>query len=459
MEIRMNKKKVAITAALLVTAVAVGKITLSASAAVKVNTRMASKGNIEKTAEINGNVVSNEIVSKYSEIDGRIAKVNFKVGDYVKKGDLIIGYDNDELERKIELADYSMKETFGGYDSIIQAGGRSAGLYYEAKKSLSGLDEQITQTQAAIDDLTRKLTDKRASIADYGAKLQISVVDWADQPDSDEYSNLQKLLAENSYDQQFDPEIIRMQEEINELNVQLTSYRELKSQMVSQKATGYAGLITDGTNDQIEAARAANEISTAEETKRLETAKKGVRADFAGVVTEIGVSENETVSTGSFLFTIESTEDVVIRMNVNKYDILDIENGQSASCTIKGREYTGKISRIERMTGKDESSTVGVEVALDEPDENIILGLETKVRVTTASLEDVIMIPLDALCMDEDEEFVFVIEDNAAKKRVVETGVKNDDDVQIVSGIEDGEVVIWNDDKELTDGMSVRSDS
>ncbi|MBR5115985.1 MAG: HlyD family efflux transporter periplasmic adaptor subunit, partial [Lachnospiraceae bacterium] len=404
MEIKMSKKKLALTAALIVATVTIGKVAMSASAVTKVNSYAVSTGSIEKITEINGNVVSDEIASKYSEIGGRVAGVKFKVGDYVKKGDTIISYDNEDLDRKIELADYSMKESFGGYDNVIQAGGRSAGLYYEAKKTLQNLDGQIAETQTAIDDLSRRLTAKRASIADYGAKLQISVVDWSDQPTSDEYMNLQKLLASNSYDQQFDPEILQMQEQIDALQVQLTSYRELKSQMVSQKASSYSGLITDGTKEQIEAAKAANEISTKEVIDRMEEAKKGVKADFAGVLTEIGVSENETVSEGAFLFTIESTENVVIRINVNKYDILDIEVGQPTACTIKGKDYTGKISRIEHMTGRDESANVGVEVRLDEPDENIILGLETKVKVTTASLEDVITIPMDALCMDDNDE-------------------------------------------------------
>ncbi len=455
MGIKMNRKHVAVTAALLTAALAVGSVTMNASAAVKVTAHVAAKTPMERTAEINGNVVSGETVSMYSEIDGRIAHVNCRVGDYVKKGDTIISYDQDELQRNIDLADYSMKETFAGYDNIIQAGGRSAGLYSEAKSTLAQLEGQINETQAAIDRLNREITAKRASIADYGAKLQISVVDWSEKPDSDEYENLQKLLAMNAYDQQFDPEVLSMQEQLDALNVQLASARELKSQMISQKTASYTGLITEGTKEQIEAAKASGEISTQDTVGRLEAAKNGVRADFSGVVTEIGVSENETVGTGTFLFTIESAEDAVIRINVNKYDILDIEVGQPASCTIKGKEYTGKVSRIEHMTGRGESANVGVEISLDAPDENIILGLETKVRVTTASLEDALAIPIDALCMDADHEYVFVQNNKEAKMRIVETGVKNDTMVQILSGLEEGDVVIWDDDTELTDGTSV----
>lgn len=458
MGIIKNKKNLAITSAILAVIVTAGTVTMHANAAIKVNSYTVQKDTIVKIVEVNGNVESDNTVSKYSDIEGRIAKVNVKIGDYVKRGDIVISYDTEEIDRKIELADYTMKETFGGYDSIIQSGGRSAGLYSEAKSTLNELESQINATQAAIDDLNRKITARRASLADLGAKLQISVIDWADKPDSTEYENLQKLVATNAYDQQFDPEVLRMQEELNSLNVSLTSYKELKSIMVSQKATGYAGLITDGTKEQIEAAKAADEISNSDMIEKLNNAKDGVKADFDGVVTAIGVSENETVADGTFLFTIESTEDVVIRINVNKYDILEIEEGQTTACTIKGKDYTGRVSRIEHMTGQGESSNVGVEVSLDEPDENIILGLETKVKITTASIEDALIVPMDALSLDDEGECVYVLVDNEAKRRSVETGVKNDEYVQILAGIESGETVIWNDDTELTDGMSVRAE-
>ena len=98
-----------------------------------------------------------------------------------------------------------------------------------------------------------------------------------------------------------------------------------------------------------------------------------------------------------------------------------------------------------------------VEVTLDEPDENIILGLETKVKIDSASLENVLIIPLDALCEDEEGEYVYILSDDQADKCFVETGVRNDNDVQIVSGIYEGDIVIWNDEVELSDGMEVKA--
>ncbi len=456
MEFLKNKKRVSVIAVLCAAALAIGGMSMHANAAMKVKTYVAGRGNIVKIVEVNGNVVSNETASYYSKINGKIAKINFKVGDVVKKGDVIVSYDNDEIDRMIALTDYSYQEAIGNYDSIIQAGGRSAGLYSEAKTTLADLDNKIALTQQVIDITKNNLIEKKAALANEGANLQISVIDWADQPNSEEYENLQKEIASNAVAQQFAPEIVSMQENLDALTEQLTSYKELKSQMVSQKATGYAGLLTEGTKEQVEAAKASNEISTQNTIDRYNEALEGIKAEFNGVITSIGVSENETVGDGSFLFTIESSEDIVVKVNVNKYDIVDMEEGQQAVAAIKNKDYTGKITRIEHMTGQGESANIGVEISLDEPDDSIILGLETKVKVTTASLENEITIPLDALGMDAEGNYVFVLNDKKAELRRIEVGIKSDDYAQVVSGISENEIIIWNDEAELSDGMDVR---
>jgi RND family efflux transporter MFP subunit len=457
MELMKNKKGVAFVSLGLVAAMAIGGVALNANAAIKVNTYTASLGSLTRNTEINGNVVSNNSVSYYSKIDGRIAEIKVREGDFVKRGDLLISYDNEEIDRKISLTDYSMHENAGNYDNIIQTGGRNAGLYSEATKNLSVLEQQITDTQAAIDSAQNRLLEKQAQLADFGAKLQISMIDWSDKPDSDEYENLAKMAASNSYAQQYDPEIISLQQQLNTLNVELASYKELKAQMVSQKTSSTMGLVTEGTKEQVDAAKAANELTSTVAISDYEEAKKGIRAEFDGVVTSVQAVVNSTVPTGAFLLTLESAEDVVIKMDVNKYDILDMEVGQNASTVIKNQNYTGKVSRIEHMTGSDGSSNIGVEVTLDEPDDNIILGLETKVKVESAALDNILIIPLDALCEDDTEEYVFVLTDGKAVKHTVETGIKNDDDVQIVSGLNEGDTVIWNDETELENGMDVRA--
>ncbi len=159
------------------------------------------------------------------------------------------------------------------------------------------------------------------------------------------------------------------------------------------------------------------------------------------------------------LVTVASSDDIIVKCSVNKYDILSIKEGQIVSTKIGNTDYAGTVTRIEKIAGADNGSTpgVGVEVRLDQPDDSIILGLDVKSKVSVAAAEDTICIPKNAAVEEEDGTYVFVEKDKKAVKKSVETGVKNDDMIEITSGLNEGDVVIWNDDAEIKEGMDVKS--
>ena len=455
-KIKEHKKILFIAAALVIVAATLG-VSISSKAAMSVNAYSVDKGALDSEIEVNGNVESDFDKVYYSDIDARIGSINIKEGDFVKKGDVIISYDTEEIERLEALTNLQAKADLGSYNNAMQSGGRTAGLYSEAKNNLAVLDQQIADTQAAITRSQNALIEKKASLSDFGSKLQISLIDWADKPDSDEYENLQKLVQTNAYEQQYHPDIVRMQEELDSLNMQLANLKEYKAEMTSQKASTVNALMTSGAKEQLEAVKEANEISSSEKLEDYEAAKEGIKADFDGIVTEINVKEGSTIGKGTTLFTLKSTSDIVIKSSVNKYDIVNVEEGQPASVTIKNKEYAGKVSRIERMTKESGTGTgIGIEITLDEPSDDIILGLEAKAHIHTANLSDVLRIPLEALNEDEDGSYVFVARDGKAEKEFVECGIRNENMVEIRSGLSESELVVWRDTEEISDGMGVK---
>jgi len=450
-----GKKKMMIVGGIMAAAIAIGGISVSANAAITVNSYKADRGALSQVLEINGNVETDNSQTYYSEIDGKVGMVHVKEGDFVKKGDLLISYDSERLDYLASLEDLKAQSDLGSYNNSMQTGNRTAGLYGEAKRNLTVLDQQIADTQAAITQTQNDLLERRSALADEGAKLQISLVDWADKPDSDEYENLQKLVQSNAYEQQYASDIVQMQEELNRLNVQLAACKEYKAEMTSQKAATVNGLMTQGAKEQLEAVKASNEMINADKRQKYEEAKDGIRAEFDGVVKKIQVVEGGMVSEGMAMVVLDSVDDIVLRLSVNKYDIVNLEEDQPATVRIKNKDYTGKVSRIERMTGED-STGIGVEVTLDEPDSDIILGLEAKVKITAASEENVLRIPMDAVSSDETGDYVFLLDNKKAVKQKVEIGIENDDMAEIISGIKDGDTVVWNDTQELEDGMDLK---
>ncbi len=456
-KILKEKKNAVIIGAILVAALAVCGISISANAAVAVTAYTVDKGSLESQIEVNGTVESNCQKVFYSDIDARIGKVHVKEGDFVKKGDVIISYNPEDLERLETMTNLQAQADQGSYNNSIQTGNRTAGLYSEAKRNLSTLDAQIAETEAAITSTQNNLSERKAYYADFGSKLQISLIDWADKPDSEEYENLQKLVQTNAYEQQYASDIIQLQDTLNSLNLQLADLKEYKAEMTSQKASTVMGLMTNGAKEQLEAIKEANELSSSEKLSDYEQAKAGIKAEFDGIITNISAIEGSSVLRGTELLTMKSASDIVIKSSVNKYDIVNIEEGQHATVKIKNKEYSGKVSRIERMTKDSGTGTgVGIEISLDEPGDDIILGLEAKSTISTSNLSEVIRIPLDALSEDEEGSYVFVARDGKATKEFVECGIRNEEMVEIKSGLSEGTLVVWKDTLELADGMGVK---
>lgn len=468
MELLKDKKKIVILSGIVAASIVIGAFSVNAGTGLKVKSASVKKGDLSKYTELNGNIISNTVKEYYSRVDSRIGKIYVREGDYVKKGDLLISYDEEDLALKTELAKTNSDSRQEGLNGRLAADRRMAGMYSEAASNLAALDEEIAMYQTEIDRLDARIIEAKAALADEGARLQVSLIDCTNDELSDDLDEddilaskterIQKDIQYNAYEQNYNSQIISMQQLKSEYSVKLADCKQLRSEMVSQKANSYTSLMTEDDRASLELEKTSCELSDSDILKDLEAAGDGIRADFDGIITSIDTAEDLRVQTGLKLLTLESSDDIAVKFNVNKYDIDSISEGQDATVNIRSKSYSGKVSRIDRMTGRggSDASNVGVEVKLDEPDSDIILGLEAKAFISTAALNDVLTVPTDALCEEEEGTFIFILRDGKAVKMPVEIGVKNDDNVEVISGINEGDKAIWNDTQELTDGMNVR---
>lgn len=468
LSVNVNKKKLGILSGVIALSVVAGVVSVNAGTSMKVRSYTVASGDLAQYTELNGNIVSDTVREYYSRVDSRIGKVLVKEGDYVKKGDLLISYDEEDLKLKTELAKANASSKDESLNGRLSADSRMAGMYAEASSAMSSLDNDIAMYQAEIDRLDAQIISAKAALANEGARLQVSLIDHADDKAnadlddndilSDNYNRIQKDIQYNAYEQNYNSQILSMEQLKNEYSVLLADCKQRRSEMFSQKNSTFSSLMTDKDKEALELERTSYELTNEDIMHDLDAAAEGIKADFDGIVTEINTAEDVRVSAGMKLLTLESSDDIAVRFNVNKYDIDALSEGQEANVKIRSKNYTGKVSRIDRMTGRgsSDSANVGVEIKLDEPDSDIILGLEAKAFVNTAALNNVLTVAVDALCEEEEGTFVFVARDGKAVKVPVVIGVKNEDIVEIVSGLSEGDIAIWNDTEELTDGMSIR---
>lgn len=458
---KTKRKKIRRIAILLVILVLVLYVVVSnamaGSAPMMVSTVSAQKGEIEQTINTSGTVTTNYSKSYFSDVKVKIGQVNVSAGDAVKTGDILIKYDEQSMETEKQLAELKMQQGEGSYKNSVQNNNEMLGDLREADINLEVLDQQIADTEAYITGLENKIDKKKSDLAYFGALLQITLLDWQDKPDSEEYLNIQKQIQLNTWEQTNNEEIKGWESELDVYNKMLSDYKEYRSEMKSQKSAAESGKLTSGAKEELEANNKTQEIEAQETLNSLQNVENGIAAEFNGVVTEMNAVEGSAVADGTQLLKLESTEDVSVKIMITKYDLDKIATGQKAAITIGGKEYEGEVAKINKMaeTNTSGAAVVGTEVKILNPDNDVYLGVEAKVIITTAREADSVVVPVETVNVDPEGEFVYLVKDGTLVKQRVVTGLSSDTMIQITEGLAEGDQIVTNVTTGLTEGMAV----
>jgi HlyD family secretion protein len=239
--------------------------------------------------------------------------------------------------------------------------------------------------------------------------------------------------------------------------------------------------------------------------------KTEYRAPFDGVITNLPVREGETVvpgiqnSPGSTLMTVADTSLITAEVKVDESDIVNVQLGQTAEVSIDAipkQKFKGTVTEIGgnavlRSTGVSTAQTVSsgqeakdfkVVIALQNPPSNVHPGLSATARITTANRSGVLAIPIQALTIRERDDLtpgkdkkgsvqaavpagnpkeelqgVFVLRNKKEAVFVpVTTGIGATTDIEVTSGVKEGDEIVTGSYKvlrSLRNGASVKVDN
>ena len=221
---------------------------------------------------------------------------------------------------------------------------------------------------------------------------------------------------------------------------------DLQSDLATQKSIAEADS-TSLTKEEKEKMRVTNNLTEldAKSAKELvEEGKKGIEADFNGVISKAAVQQGATVTQGLELFTLQSTDKVSVDINVSKYDYAKVKEGQTADITIGDKKYTGKVIKISHLATTNEkgSTLISATVSIDQPDEDIFLGVDAKVKIYAEKAEDVVTLPAGVVNIGKAGSFCYVLKDGVITRQDITTGISSDDAVEVTDGIKAGDEVI-----------------
>lgn len=446
------------------------------STAVVVNTINPSRGTIEETISTSGTVVSEETQVVFAPVSGMVEAVNVTAGDTVKKDDVLVAYDMEEMDKILKQAELQQTQSKAVYQGTLSDNSKNQAKLNEANVNLGVLNQQIADNEALLkqlqDELATSQRDTANALADESYNLSQNLATLKEElasldSKSPEYAAKLKEIDEvnseisyNQYVQQTSANseyVAEMQDKIADVQKTLADYEEYKARMESQK-TSSEGAVLDSYDKQKFAVD--NELATMTYEQALEdyeVAKLGLRAPFDGVITECTVVQGATIAEGVQLLTLQNSEKVKINFSASKYDVEKLREGQKATVEIAGNTYEGEVSKIDRMATINASNTpmVGVEVHISNPDDQIILGLDAKLQINTDSAEDTILIPMEAINADKDGDFLYIVEEGVVVKRPIVCGISSDEYTEVLEGITETDQIIVSAYSELTEGMAV----
>lgn len=235
---------------------------------------------------------------------------------------------------------------------------------------------------------------------------------------------------------------------------------ELQSRLSSQQAVAESdpSAVTAEEKEKMEITNNLSELDQMSAQELVEAAKKGITADFNGVITKVSVVEGAMTALGTELFTLQNTDKINVNINVSKYDYDKLKEGQSADIILAGKTYEGEVTSISHVATQNEkgASLISADVRIKNPDADIFLGVDAKVTIHAEEADDVVVLPSEVVNIGKDGSFCYVIENGVITRRDITTGISSDDYVEVTAGIKEGEEVI-RDLGSLEEGMQAEA--
>jgi|KBSMisStandDraft_5_1062788.scaffolds.fasta_scaffold00791_4 HlyD family secretion protein len=426
-------KKILLIAAAVIVAVALVTVFVykQQSGYTKVLTAKVHKQDLSTVVSGTGQIKPTTYVNVGANVMGRVTRFFVKEGDSVKKGQTVATIEN--VQQRANVA---------GQEAAISAAKTDINSYIAAEK-------------------TAEANVERAK-----ADLEQKKLDW------DRAQSLFKagIMARQDFDSKkaaYDTDVAtvaQMQAQLNQAKAQTESARgHLQTQVATLRAN----------QDMLE--------------------KTIAIAPFDGIVTNMPVKEGETVVTGiqntagSTLMTLADMSMITAEVKVDETDIVNIKNGQPADVTvdaIPGKVFKGHVTLVgdqallrstgiatsQSTTGTEEAKDFKVVVTLDQPTSELRPGLSTTAKITTAQKPNVLALPIQALTTftpppptsgnsnveaasssssnkTPPVQGVYVVDKDAhgkqrAKFVPVTTGITGATDIEVTSGLQDGQEIV-----------------
>lgn len=223
-------------------------------------------------------------------------------------------------------------------------------------------------------------------------------------------------------------------------------------------------------SEAFEASRAALDMARAQLNQaRDQFDKTVIRAPISGTVAQLNIEEGEAVMlgtmnySGTVIMVLADMSRMQAFIDVDEADVVSVAPGQAATIYVDAlpdTSFPGHVTRIAYMptqnvlSATQQTTTFEVEVTLDSTASALRPGMNVRAEITTAELDSVLVIPVQAAGRREIEgketETVFLVKDGKAVLTPIRTGKASETELEVVDGLKPDDEVITGPYKTLS---------
>ncbi|MDX1684134.1 MAG: efflux RND transporter periplasmic adaptor subunit [Saprospiraceae bacterium] len=360
-----------------------------------------------------GKIFPEKEVKISSDVSGEIVQLHVMEGDSVKPGQLLVKIDPD---------------------SYLSAVNRGRASLNDAKAQKAINEANVKNSIAQVEQISEQLENARRIHERNKELFEDGVISEADFEASE------------------------------------TAYRQLQSNLKAAKASlASAEKAVEAATYRIKSAQATlDELNT-----NLD--RTTISAPIEGVVSKLNVEEGERVvgtiqMAGTEIMRIANMSIMEVQVEVSENDILNVELGDEVEIEVDAfldRKFTGKVTEIASSANaqgtmaltSEQVTNFVVKIRIDPSSYEDLLtgqnhvpfkpGMTATVDIMTEMADSVLSIPIQAVTTREEEdqsddlrEVVFIMNNDTVEMREVETGIQDDEYIEVLEGLQEGESVV-----------------
>lgn len=230
---------------------------------------------------------------------------------------------------------------------------------------------------------------------------------------------------------------------------------DVNTQPVREAGKKTAALGVDSAAAQVNSAKVGAEgAKVAIDSAEYQLDMYTLTAPIDGVIEAVNVKEHDFASSGNPAFVISNKDTMTVTFGVSEGIRNTLRIGQNIEVERNGKNYRAAITEIGSMVDQT-TGLFTIKSCVSDPDGSLLTGSSVKVAADTYSQADALLIPYDAVYYDGSQPYVYVAQEDVAKRKDVETGIFDEKTITVLSGLsaEDQLITSWS--SNLRDGASI----